>query len=328
MRTVGRRTLVGLAACAAYRRPLAPARAAAPTLVPVALALVITGFLTPAEQYRSYVGLLAELGIATITFNDGSTLRAACPLGTGAARALAAVEAEAERLGLSASTPLVLVGHSRGAKECVLAAAQSTRPIAAFCLYDPVDSTVFEPDSTLPILSALKVPSLVLGSGVGFGDCAPLNSNFAAFWDTLSAAKAPRLLGFMRCTGHTQFLDDRGNMLDVCSAGDDDDAAIHEVALAATAAFLSAYVPGVRARLTALHKMGRVGSGLTSASWVLLAEACESVASIVPLLESRRFRAAVEWRTGDLRPLAPAPVPRAASQIALGHRRPSLDRAQ
>jgi hypothetical protein len=86
----------------------------------------MTGFLLPAAQYASYAGLLTELGIHPLVINDGSTLRQPSPLGVAAECALEAAEREAARMMMAASSPLVLVGHSRGAEECVLAAEGRT----------------------------------------------------------------------------------------------------------------------------------------------------------------------------------------------------------
>lgn len=264
---------------------------------PVALALVVTGFLLPASQYGSYARLLEDLGMRALTFSDGSTLREPASLGAASAAALEACEAEASRLGLPRSTPLVLLGHSRGCKACVLAAAASARPVAAMLLLDPVDSTAFETASALPALRTLRVPTLVLGSGAGSGDCAPLNANFAAFYAALAAAGAPRLLGFLPAAGHTQFLDARGALLDVCAAGADADEAVRELGAAAIAAWCARFVPGVRERLGPPAE-----GGLASAGWAPAARAVGRGADLVPALESRCFRAAVTWRAGGLWP--------------------------
>lgn len=295
---------------------------------PVALALILPGFLLPQSQYASYAGLMEELGIRCVTFTDGSTLREPASLDAASARALAACEAEASRLGMPQSTPLVLVGHSRGCKECVLAAAKSTRPVAALILLDPVDSTVFEKDSTLPVFSTLRVPTLILGSGVGSGDCAPLDSAFPAFYGALAMADVPRLLGYMPRAGHTQFLDEREKLIDVCSAGSDDDESIREVAIAAAAAWCARYVPGVSERLVALRALGLpVGSGLTSAGWILLAEAVGRGADIIATLASRRFRAAVEWKAGGLKPMAPSRQSQASRRNVLRNRKRMMQSA-
>jgi hypothetical protein len=72
-------------------------------------------------------------------------------------------------------------------------------------LLDLLDVTPFEGESVLAVLRTLYVPTCVLGSGVGAGDCAPLDTNFAAFYAALSARQTPRLLGVLRNAEHTQF---------------------------------------------------------------------------------------------------------------------------
>ena len=72
--------------------------------------------------------------------------------------------------------PIIFVGHSRGAKHCVLAAnamKRAGRKVSAMVLYDPVDKTQFEVDSVLPILAQLKVPTAIVGAGAEEGSCAP-----------------------------------------------------------------------------------------------------------------------------------------------------------
>jgi pimeloyl-ACP methyl ester carboxylesterase len=252
--------------------------AAAPP--PVALALVVTGFLLPPAQYASYAELIDGLGMLPVLFSDGSSFRAPSPLGGAATAALSAAEARAADVGLHASAPLVLVGHSRGAKECVLAARASGRRVACMVLLDPVDATSFEPESVLQILEALRVPTCVLGTAAGGGDCAPRGANYDAFYAALARAGTPRLLGVLGRAGHTQFLNDRESLLDVCARGADSDAAVREVALAAVAAWCGRYVPGV-VRADRSDRAGSVVDG-----------------GVLEELSSRTFRAAVAWQSG------------------------------
>jgi hypothetical protein len=96
---------------------------------------------------------------------------------------------------------------------------------------------------------------------------------------------------------------------------------VHEVALAAMAAWCAAFVPGVSSRLRALRALGGpVGTGLASASWLLLADSIGAGDDILPVLASRRFRASVEWRSSDLRPSAPAKPSRAARRASAARR--------
>ncbi len=50
------------------------------------------------------------------------------------------------------NVPLIFVGHSRGAKLCVLAAERVRRKVSAMILIDPVDATAFETVSVFPSL--------------------------------------------------------------------------------------------------------------------------------------------------------------------------------
>ena len=176
-----------------------PQAAAAP--LPLAIAVITTGFMLPAQQYISYVDLLADLGIRAVTFNDGASVTKSCRLEESSAALLECAEAEAAVLGLPPTLPLVLLGHSRGAKLSVLTAAKASRPVAAMVLLDPVDATPFEPASTMGTLAGLSVPTAVVGAADSATDCAPTGGNYATFFDTLATSAAPRLLALLPQAG-------------------------------------------------------------------------------------------------------------------------------
>lgn len=260
---IGRRAAAGILAAAASYSP-DTSKAALPVALPSAIAVIAGGFTIPKEQYQSYADLLAELNIPAVVVDDRSSLFEPMPLEECAERLLSTVESEVDAMQLSraraAQLPLVLLAHSRGAKAAVIAASLAQRPVAAMVLWDPVDATIFEKASILPTLRRLNVPTAVCGSGVG-GECAPVGSNYLDFFNALgsrssssvrceaedarSVPEPPRLLAQLRRAGHMQYVDKRERLLDVCAAGQDEDAAVREVALSVTASWIAAFVPGV-----------------------------------------------------------------------------------
>ena len=102
-----------------------------------------------------------------------------------------------------------LLGHSRGAKVACLAAAADTR-VAAVCLIDPVDNTVYAPlgpgfPSAADALRGVgrPLPVAVVGASLG-GDCVPTGSNYERFFD---AAPGVAWEVVIANAGHFQFLD-------------------------------------------------------------------------------------------------------------------------
>lgn len=150
---------------------------------------------------------------------------------------------------LPANTPVVMVGHSRGAKIAVRAASLRRAPkVTAMVLLDPVDSTSFEPLSVLPLLESLRIPTAVVGAGNG-ADCAPVGANYDAFLAALTQGGAVRLLGIIQNAGHLQFVDRRRDTSDVCTYGKLKDDKVRGVAQAVLAVWCAAFVPGVAHRL-------------------------------------------------------------------------------
>lgn len=237
------------------------------------LAVVAGGFLIPGEQYKSYQERLEGFGSA-LTYTDESTLSKPRAPADGASTLLDQAEQLATQNKLAKAAPLVLLGHSRGCKTIIAAAARTKRRVAALVLVDPVDATGPDPSSVLDELSRLRVPTALIGSGKSAFDCAPTGSNYVAFADALQRARAPRLVALLPKAGHTQFIDNRRVLsTDVCTTGREPDALVREVALEIAAAWTAAAV--------------------TSPVDRSLREAAES-------LRTRKFGASVMWEDGDL----------------------------
>jgi hypothetical protein len=188
-------------------------------------------------------------------------------LKTLAARQFA--EEEAARLDIPRIAPLILLGHPRGVKKCVLAAALSRRPVACMAMIEPADKTIYKPTATLAIVRAgLRVPTCVLGGGVGVGACVPRSSNFEAFYDALAQSGTARLLGVLPDAGHLQFVNLRSRLFGselVARSGPELDSTVLQVTHAATAAWCAVCVPGLTARLRARWARGEpIGRGRCS----------------------------------------------------------------
>ena len=127
-------------------------------------AVVAGGYLIPPEeQYASYAAALERVGCAVRLYADGGTMSRPGDLQAGAQAILAQADELARASGLPPTAPLVLLGQSRGAKTCALAAALSSsngsssgvgqqrqpRCVASLVLIDPVDATGPDPSSAL-----------------------------------------------------------------------------------------------------------------------------------------------------------------------------------
>ena len=254
-----------------------------PPSTPRALAAVAGGFLIPPAQFASYADALSAIGCSTILHEDVSTLTRPTALVDGGRSILQEVEARATAEALPSTAPLILLGHSRGAKLCVSAASQSKRRrVAALVLLDPVDATEPDPDSVLADLAALSptVPVAILGTGKSGYDCAPLGSNYKGFAE---ACRGPCLVGTLPSAGHTQFVDNRRALtVDVCTSGKVADAAVREVAVATTKEWASA-------ALDALVRPGGADSAGTAALQRAIRE-----------LRQQTFATSVEWQVDGL----------------------------
>lgn len=247
---------------------------------PSPLAIVVPGFLiSPEEQFQSYGSVLRDAGCTTILFNDMSTLSSPRPVEESAAELLTRMD----QLALPPNAPLFFVGHSRGAKVCVLAASKAKkakRSVGALVLLDPVDATPKDPSSCLAELETLCVPTAMLHAGLSTKDgCAPPGSNYERFADVLEQSKTPRLIGSLPRAGHTQFVDNRKMLsVDVCTPGKDKDADVRDVAQALASEWVGA----------------ALSSGKTAAAQT------EARRKAATALQAREFAARVEWLAADL----------------------------
>lgn len=89
-------------------------------------AVVAGGFIPPEEQYASYAAVLERVGCAVRLYADGGTMSRPGDLQAGAQAILAQADELGRASGLPPTAPLALLGHSRGAKTCALAAALSS----------------------------------------------------------------------------------------------------------------------------------------------------------------------------------------------------------
>lgn len=179
---------------------------------PKGLCLVLPGFLLSARRsYRTLAAHLASHGFAAAlvdaddpSASDAATARA---VASAAAACAARASAAAGRPAASPPLPVMLIGHSRGAKVAALAAGGWERlaprgngsvgprgppPLAGLVLLDPVDRATLGPPpgpaypSALPSVRALAsqgVPILVVGAGDNGDIVEP-----AAGWQAFAAA--------------------------------------------------------------------------------------------------------------------------------------------
>eukprot|EP00747_Dinoflagellata_sp_TGD_P099624 gnl/TRDRNA2_/TRDRNA2_167801_c0_seq4.p1 gnl/TRDRNA2_/TRDRNA2_167801_c0~~gnl/TRDRNA2_/TRDRNA2_167801_c0_seq4.p1 ORF type:complete len:397 (+),score=52.57 gnl/TRDRNA2_/TRDRNA2_167801_c0_seq4:104-1294(+) len=248
MFAAGRRVVLGALASSLTMSRCA-AGAVSQVSKPLGVAVIATGFLVPPEQYVSYSNLLRELGLLPIIFNDGSSLFSATNITTAARKLLAAADEALD----GPDVPLFLIGHSRGAAVSLAAAGMSTRRVAAMVLMDPVGRSLLSQEAlALP----QKIPTAILGSGAGAGECAPPGDNYAAFYEELESKSTSRVLAFLGDAGHMQYVDKRMELADPCTVGSVKDDAVREAAMAVLTAWCVSFVPGVEARVKARDPEG------------------------------------------------------------------------
>ena len=214
---------------------------------PFPLAVITGGFLVGRAAYASLAAHLAGWGFAALVYDRGgeSALNPVDDLLAAdvllsvldfmeASPALSQVAATRTRSrggggggGGGQAVPggggpsTILVGHSRGAKVSVLAAARDfaaasaagTRPrIAALGLLDPVNVTRYAPQSPrFPSATAALVggppqlaglPIAIVGGGWAH-DCAPADANYDTFY---AASRGPTWMTVLPGAGHFQFV--------------------------------------------------------------------------------------------------------------------------
>eukprot|EP00887_Chlorella_sp_A99_P006086 scaffold22.g6086.t1 len=248
---------------------------------PFPLAVLSPGFLIEATQLSSYADRLASWGYTCVLWD--ATQQALDP-NTGAADVLSAAfireviswaEEDSVMRRLADTQRTFLVGHSRGGKISVLAAATDPR-VKALLLLDPVDVTKWAPETPdFPsAVAALRkagrvdtrarpLPLAVVASQLGPLDCAPPPP--VSFFD---AAASPAWEVVVQGAGHLQFLDHRGGLMDsLCAAGEANDAAVREVAQAAMVVWAEMFVrPAPRGPRQASAAGGDGGGGSVAAS--------------------------------------------------------------
>jgi chlorophyllase len=187
------------------------------------------GFQIPSSQYYGTIRRLASFGYVALTadypagFTSVNTVRDAKNL----VGALDWAKAAAELAGKVDATKSGVLGHSRGGKAAVLAAAADSR-FAAVLGLDPVDAkpplpcdaTTECPDSR-DALAGLAIPSAMLGetldgAGGGLGQaCAPAAGNFETFY---AKAKSPSYSVTINGASHMSFVEDLAACGFTCSA--------------------------------------------------------------------------------------------------------------
>lgn len=186
------------------------------------------GFQIASSQYYGYVRRLATYGYVALTadypasFTSVSNIRDADNLSGALDWA-----AKAPQLAGKATTAKSgVMGHSRGGKAAVLAAARDAR-FAAVLGVDPVDSkpplgcnaTTECPDSR-DALAGKAIPSAFLGettdaTGGSFGQaCAPGDGNYATYF---AKAKSPSLEITISGANHVSFVGDPASCGVTCS---------------------------------------------------------------------------------------------------------------
>ena len=257
----------GLRGYVAY--PLTPASGGAgdrpcAALGPAPVVVISPGFTVKFDQYASYADHLASHGYVAVTYSTSETQTR--PLtDVRQARLLQALLDDLPGLCPTVSCDsdaVMVVGHSRGGKVAVLAAAVDPR-IRALVLLDPVDTTAFAPlapgfpsavaalaaasgHSTAP--GALEVrfshspPPVVVVGGGRSRDCVPAEANYSRFFD---AAPAPALEVVLPEAGHLQFLDYQSFAQEsACAKGRLSNAAVCRVARGITVACAGALLRG------------------------------------------------------------------------------------
>lgn len=233
---------------------------------PFPLVILSTGFLVNAEQYASYAQHLASHGFVVIMYNKRESAASARDdvLCASFIRELIDWSCVDPSLKLLCdSDNVMLVGHSRGGKVSVLAAARDQR-VKAVCLIDPVDNTVYAPlgpgyPSAVAALAAYSgVPRdtivgekkqsmeleisfergplavAVVGGRLG-GDCAPKTANYQKFYE---ASASPSWEVVLDDAGHFQFLDTKSIIQSsVCTDGPVGNAAARSIAKGVCAAW-------------------------------------------------------------------------------------------
>jgi len=241
---------------------------------PFPLAIITSGFLVPAENYTSYARRLASWGYVVLQYDKTETVGDSLDdvLSVQMIRELIDWAETDPSLRQCADTERVyLCGHSRGGKLSTLAAIDDNR-VAALCLIDPVDNTVYAPlgprcPSAVAGLGNLErerysgrmqrpLPMAVIGSGLG-ADCAPPEANYRHFYD---ASSSPAWEVVLKDTGHFQFVDNPALLFrSFCTEGPEPDDAVRCVTQAVMVAWGETMVKGRRGLSCRTTRQGAEG---------------------------------------------------------------------
>ncbi|GLI59127.1 hypothetical protein VaNZ11_000916 [Volvox africanus] len=213
---------------------------------PFPLAVFSAGFLLGSDSYMSYAERLVSWGYTVLMYDRNETVAsllddAACVRLLVELMDWAEMDPLLRRLA-DLRAGVYMVGHSRGGKLAALAGAEDAR-VAALCLIDPVDNTVYAPlapgfPSALAALRNMPrerpLPLAVVGGGLG-GDCAPRQANYRRFF---AASTAPCWEVSIPEAGHFQFLDSlSGLQRALCPTGEVSDDDVRQVGLAVMVAW-------------------------------------------------------------------------------------------
>ena len=221
---------------------------AGPTAGPFPIVFIGAGYLIPIDQYYGYAKRLATHGIVGVTvkfpqdatdqLKDAKDLQAALDWANAPGATLAAA-IDPTRAGV--------MGHSRGGKAAVLAAARDARFMGVLGL-DPVDSTASSscdpvtqcPDASTAIAS-LKVPSGLLGEVLdetgflpGVMSCAPADDNYTTFY---ASAPSPTFEVTIAGAGHMSFIGSSTLLALACKTPTTAQSVVLDLAYSYTAAF-------------------------------------------------------------------------------------------
>mmetsp|Transcript_12008 Transcript_12008/g.41644 ORF Transcript_12008/g.41644 Transcript_12008/m.41644 type:complete len:268 (-) Transcript_12008:85-888(-) len=204
---------------------------------------------------------------------------------------------------LDQELPVIFVGHSRGAKLAIGAASAFKGRVGALVLFDPVDSTNYEPDTMLPLLTNLRVPVAIVGAQADEGMCAPYGANYVAFYSALEKSGAPRLLATLPHAGHTQLLDVRDALLvDPCAAGSDDDAFVRQVCLGTMVSWIECWCSSSASALSVREMQAFQESKHARSKVELWASLADKVKrdNLVEILRQTPWGAQVDWTSSGL----------------------------